>query len=79
MKQLINILTGQAIQEGELEGGWQKFVLERLETIDIDSEDIEAQFVSYNRGFIDGMKMAMKLDGSMIGKASRYQVQKSDK
>lgn len=79
MKQLIDILTGQAIQEGELEGGWQKFVLERLETVNIDSEDIEAQFISYNRGFIDGIKMAMKLDGLMVGKASRYQVQKNDK
>jgi hypothetical protein len=47
----------------ELEYVWQEFALARIAGHE-DTGDIEAQFVSYNRGFLDGLELAMALEKS---------------
>lgn len=56
-----DIISGKVMNPGDFRYDWQEFVLNRVESLDGECEDIEAQFKGYNRGFIDGMKIAMAL------------------
>lgn len=58
-QQLKDIVTGKEIQQGDFNFDWQEFALRRIE--EGGTDDIELQFINYNRGFIDGLKLALTL------------------
>jgi hypothetical protein len=57
----------------ELESAWQEFALGRIEDFTGSMNDVEAQFICYGQGFMDGLKLAMTIEKTRHHSKSRYQ------
>lgn len=59
-----SIIDGRKMNENDFESAWQELVLKKMENMHVDPSNLENQYVSYNCGFCDGLKMALVLNKS---------------
>ncbi|MCE5284270.1 MAG: hypothetical protein LLG02_00235 [Pelosinus sp.] len=57
-----HVIDGKKLDEADILHAWQKFVLSRMQEVMADDDNIKAHYITYNRGFWDGLKMAMSLE-----------------